>query len=68
MRNRDKLLQYQREYDIANKEKVAEQKHKNYLRNRDKLLQYQREYEGANKEQRKARKQKSEHHIKTNQL
>lgn len=49
-RNKEKVLEYKRQYAIDNKEKIKEYK----LENRDKILAYAREYKASNKSKARA--------------
>ena len=48
--NKDKILEYQKQYNIDNKEQRAERDKKNYEANREQILQCKKEYREKNKE------------------
>ena len=52
-KNRDKKLQYQKEYDQKNREANRVASRKYYLKNKDKVLQKQKEYYDENKDKKK---------------
>ena len=58
----DNVIKYQKEYQLANKDKLAEQRKEYKLKNKDKIVEYKKEYYLKNKD--KIAEQKKEYRLK----